>query len=220
MEKNRIWKKEKKNKYDVVFVNGTVAVMGFKKRAFDDKQNKFVFGSITDPVGVGVIDDFENPPKSNFTGIFYPVKVEERLRFTKKIIPNARKIGFIFADMPQSHSYVEWIKKALKQDEFKNLTIYYKSVDFVKSEGGHKRMTKIATKYVKELDSQVDLFISPNDQMGVQSPFAEMVYKTATKPLLGLGRKDVMDGWGATMSIYPDLKGAGKQIAHMIEQLF
>ncbi|SLM31399.1 ABC-type uncharacterized transport system periplasmic component-like protein (fragment) [Desulfamplus magnetovallimortis] len=47
-----------------------------------------------------------------------------------------------------------------------------------------------------------------------------MVYASATKPLVGLGRKDVMENWGATMSIYPSLTDAGKRCAEMIKQLF
>lgn len=222
--KNKIlplWNKNKDKGYDAIFVNGTVAVMGFKEVALDDPENRFVFGAVTDPVGVGVIDNFEGPPKSNFTGVCYPVKVIERLRFIRKVMPGAKKIGYIFADMPQSHSYKSWIEDALKLDEFKGLEVIFRKVEFVANEGGHKAMTLFAKKHVTELRSKVDLFMSPNDQMGVQSPFAKMVYRTARKkPLLGLGRKDVMEKWGATMSVYPSLKGAGKQIARMIKQLF
>jgi len=215
-----IWKyREKKNIYDVIFLNGTIAVKAFKSFALDD-HNKFVFASVTDPVGEGVIEDFEYSPKHNFTGICYPVKVVDRLRFIKKVFPTVKKIGLIHSDMPQSHSYNRWLKETLKNPEFRDLEIIFRKVPFVKSEEGHIRMVKLAEKYVEELNSTVDIFLSPNDQMDAQPPFAKMVYASATKPLVGLGRKDAMDGWGATMSIYPDLKGAGKQIAHMIEQLF
>ena len=106
-----IWKKiESKKNYDVVFVNGTIAVKALKKVALDD-SNKFVFAAVTDPVGVGVIDDFQNPPKYNFTGVCYPVKVEERLRFIKKVLPHVNKIALIYADMPQSDSYKKWVER-------------------------------------------------------------------------------------------------------------
>ena len=215
----RAWLQEQSKNYDVVFVNGTVATLNFKEFAYGNNKFKFVFGAVTDPVGVGVIDNFESAPKANFTGVCYPVKVEERLRFIQKVMPNAKNIGLIYADMPQSHSYVKWVEAALKLDEFKDLKFHFRKVDFVKSEGGHKRMTLLAKKHVKELDSKVDVFISPNDQMGVQEPFAKMVYETATKPLIGLGKKDVMQNWGATMSIYPSLEGAGNQIGKMIAKI-
>jgi len=215
-----IWKHEEKNKHnDVIFLNGTIATKAFKEIALDDK-NKFVFANVTDPVGVGIIDNFMNPPKHNFTGVSYPVRIEDRLRFIQKVFPKAKKIGLIYGNLPQSHSYKKWIQDALLLDEFKNLEVIFREVEFVKSESGHKRMARIAKRYILELNEKVDLFMSPNDTMGVQAPFAKMVYKNSNKPLIGLGRKDVMENWGATMSIYPSLPEAGIATAQMIYKLF
>lgn len=214
-----IWGKESSSKYDVIFLNGTIAVQAFKKLSLND-NNKFVFASITDPVGVGVIEGFYTPPKNNFTGICFSIDVRKRLRFIKKLMPNANKIGLIYADMPQSQSYRRWVDEALNEAEFKDLKVIYRSVDFIKSEGGHRRMSLLAQKYVEELNPIVDVFLAPNDQMGAQDAFAKMLFSVATKPLIGLGRKDVMEGWGATAAIYPDLPEVGKRAANMIVQLF
>jgi len=40
---------------------------------------------------------------------------------------------------PQSQRYKGWVKK-----EFKNLAVLFREVPFVKSDGGHKRMTRVA----------------------------------------------------------------------------
>lgn len=215
-----VWDVESKTPYDVVFLNGTVAAAGFKKIAFGNMNIKVVFGAVTDPVGEGIIDKFDAPPKANFTGVCYPVKVEERLRFIRQVMPNAKKLALIDAGMPQSQSYRKWLEDALKQPEFKDLQIVFRSVEFVKSEEGHRRMTELAKQHVIELDKQVDAFLTPNDQMGVQQPFAEMVYKTASKPLIAVGKKEVTEGWGGTMSLYPDQEEAGRTIAGMVKQLF
>ena len=215
----RVWIEEKDTHYDAIFINGTIAALNFHKFAFGNLQYKFVFGAVTDPIGIGLIDRFNNPPKSNFTGICYPVEIEERLRFIKKTLPSAKDIGFVHTSMPQSQSYLKWLKKALSKKEFKDLRFHFRSIPFVKSEGGHIRMAMLAEKHIKELDARVDVFLSPNDQMGVQSPFAAMVYKTATKPLIGLGKNDVMEHWGATMSFFPSLEDAGKQAAQMVQKL-
>jgi putative ABC transport system substrate-binding protein len=212
----RIWQEEKDNRYDVIFISGTVAAIQFKEFAYADPHYKFIFGAVTDPVGVGIIKDFENPPAANFTGVAYPVKVEKRLQFIREVMPMAKNIGFIYADMPQSHSYIKWLREALQSDTFNGLTFHFRPVTFVHGERGHMRMALLAKEHVKELDAQVDLFLSPNDQMGVQESFARIVVETATKPLVGLGRKDVMDDWGAVLSIYSDLGKSGKVIARMI----
>ena len=65
----------------------------------------------------------------------------------------------------------------------------------------------------------VDVFLSPIDQLGVSWQFADTVYRTATKPLIGLGRRScASEGWGAA-SIYPSLESVGRQAASMIVRL-
>ena len=214
---HNIWRTQS-HALDAIVLNGTLAVRSFKPLLLNG-GHQVIFTTITDPVGEGVILNFNTPPLYNFTGISYPVKVEKRLRFIKRVFPNAKKIGLIYADMPQSRSYKIWLMAALKLAEFNDLEILFREVEFVKSEGGHKRMTMLAKSHVLELNSKVDLFMSPNDQMGAQAPFANMVYQHASKPLLGLGRKDVMEYWGATAAIYPDLKNTGKQAASMVIKL-
>lgn len=215
----RAWLEEKDNHYDVIFLIGTVAAHYYYQFEGSSSQKKFVFGAVTDPIGLGLIDEFNTPPKSNITGICYPIKIAERLRFLQRTMPEARNIGFVYSDMVQSQSYQRWIEKALLNDEFKHLTFHFRKVPFVKGEEGHMRMTRLAEQFIRELDPEVDVFLSPNDQMGVQEPFAEMVWHTATKPLIGLGRLDVMEGWGATMSIFPSMTKTGKQLALMISRI-
>ena len=213
--------KAQRKHFDAVFVNGTIAVIAMKKLAFNDYNYNFVFAAVTDPVGVGVIDKFNAPPKSNFTGVCYPVSVKERFHFIKKVIPNLKTIGFIYADMPQSISYKKWVDELFKSDsELKDIKVEYRSVPLIKSEGGHKRMAMMALRHVKALENKVQVFVSPNDQMGVQKPFAEMVSKNSLKPLIGLGRKDVIEKWGATASMFPDLVAAGKQAGAMVLKIF
>ncbi len=69
----RILQRESKRDYDVIFVGGTVATMA-ARQPLDGGRVPVVFGSPTDPVGIGVIKDFMTPPESNFTGVCYPVR--------------------------------------------------------------------------------------------------------------------------------------------------
>ncbi|WP_159084660.1 ABC transporter substrate-binding protein [Dongshaea marina] len=214
-----LWlRREQHNDYDLVYLSGTIATLAFKTLALGGNKS-FVFTAVTDPIGIGVIDDFEMPPKHNFTGVSYPVRVEQRLRFIQRAMPKARTIGLIYADMPHSHSYNRWLEAALQQPEFSHFQLLKRKIPFVKSETGDKRMARLAIPHIKELNSQVDLFISPNDTMGVQEAFAQAVADHATKPLLGLGRKDVMHGWGASLSIFPDLTKMGIETARMMDRL-
>lgn len=216
-----ILKQEADVNYDLITVFGTVGTIALKEIILDDPDyKKVVFSTITDPVGVGVIDDFINPPKHNFTGIAYPVPVRERFNFIKKVMPEVKKIGFIYADMPQSHSYNKWVKDFLKNDpEFKDYEIFFREVPFVKSKGGMIRMAKESKQYIKELDQKVDIFLSANDQLALQPFFPKNVYELSTKPLVGVGRPDVMEQRGATMAIFPTPEGIGRQTAKIMKRL-
>lgn len=215
----RAWMTEQDNNHDLIFLNGTIAVQSFKEFAFGNEKYRFLFGTVTDPVGLGVIRDFSSYPRSNFTGVAYPVQVRERLRFIMKILPEVRDIGMIYADMSQSHSYIKWLRDALEDEEFSHLRIHFRQVEFIPSELGHLRMIMLAEEHIRELNDKVDLFLSPNDQMGAQPEFAKALSQITDKPLVGLSREDVMDERGALMSIYPSLQLMGIQLADMIEKL-
>jgi putative tryptophan/tyrosine transport system substrate-binding protein len=218
----KILRQELPKNYDVIFSNGTVVTQAAKKVAFGNSQYRFVFAVVTDPIGLGVINDFKSPPKANFTGVCYPVPVNSRLKFVRDVMPKVKTIGLIYSDMPQGHSYRKWVETALQEEPaLKGLHVIFRIVPLIKGDiKSQQKMAELAKKYVQELNPLVDVFLSPNDQMGAGRPFPEMVYKTATKPLVGVSRTDVTEGWGATMSMYPSEVSAGKQCAVMINKLF
>lgn len=208
-----------KVKYDAIFLNGTLAVNSFKEIAWKSPDYSFIFASVTDPVGLGLVEDYEKLPIGNFTGISFHVPVDVRLSFVRKLIPDVTNIGMVYADMPQSHSYKNWLEDLTKEKAWQNVTFHFRKVGFIPSDGGHHRMAQISKQHIIALDSLVDVFLSPHDQMGAQSPFAKIVAKSASKPLIGLGRNDVVDGWGAMASIYPDQTAVGQQAAYMIDRV-
>lgn len=213
-----IWNYVLKNKVDLVYVSGTMATIGAKEYLMNQKV-PVVFAAPTDPVGIGVIESFDQLPTSNFTGVCYPVKVENRLRFMQKIIPNLKSFAYIYSDMPQSISYLSWLNKALKKDEFKHIKMHSRKVPFVPTKKGQIRMASFTIKHIKELNDKVDVFLSPNDQMGTQAAFANTLIKHATKPLIGVGKKDVTQDWGASASIYSSLDDISHKAAKMIAQI-
>ncbi len=207
--------------YDAFFVGGTVATIAAKQVLFQHPKYPVVFGSPTDPVGIGVIQAFDQPPMANFTGVSYPVPVKARFRFIKKLLPQAKTFGLIYADMPQSHSYNAWVEDLLANDpEFSGMQIIFKKVALITGEHGDIQMSQAAIPIIQELNSQVDAFIKSNDQMGTRQYFSQIAYQYATKPLIGIVKDDVMERWGATAVIYPSHKSIGKQAATMIKALF
>jgi putative ABC transport system substrate-binding protein len=215
-----IWKYRDGPRFDVVYIAGTIAAKAFAPITRRATNSRFVFASVTDPVGLGLVDDFGVPPTRNVTGVSFPVPVKDRLRFIRRLMPNVHTIGMIYGEMPQSISYRGWLEQLLAGDpEFKDLKIIYRSVEFVRGDNGTQRMAMLSVPLIKELNSQVDAFLAPNDQMGINPEFSRLMAQYATKPLVGIIEPDAREGWGATMTIYPSLPGMGQQAGKMVARL-
>jgi len=213
-----IWRHFLKNKVDIIYVAGTVATIGALKY-IDDPTIPIIFSAPTDPIGIGVIKSFDEFPTSQFTGVCFPVKVERRIDFIRDLFPEAKNFGMIYADMPQSRSYKKWLDKALTLPRNKGINFIYKKVQFIQSERGQERMGFLAKRQVKKIDHLVDIYLSPNDQLGTQSPFAKQVTQASKKPLIGIVKKDVTQDWGAVATISPSLKDIGHKTALMVAKI-
>lgn len=206
-------------KYDAIFLNGTIA--GIAAKTYIENENtikeglKFVFANITDPIGIGLIENLNTTNDGLFVGKSYMVDIKTKLRLIQKLFGKKINIGYIYSEMPQSMSYNSWLKEALQDKEFEDITIIFREVQFVKSSGGHKRMTLFAKDKVLELNDTVDLFMASNDQMGISTEFSTMVFNTATKPLVGL-HGDL----GVAFAFENDIKQSAKDIAIMIDEIF
>jgi putative ABC transport system substrate-binding protein len=215
-----IWRYKDGPGFDVVYFAGTLAARAFAPITQVERNSRFVFASVTDPVGIGLVDGFGSAPTRNVTGVSFPVPVKNRLRFVRRLLPRARTIGLIYGDMPQSISYRSWLERLLLEDpEFKDLKILYRSVQFVPGDNGTKRMALLTPPLVQELNPLVDVFLAPNDQMGINPEFAHTVAQHAAKPLVGIIEPDAREGWGAAMTIYPSLPGMGRQAGKMVARL-
>ncbi len=213
-----ILKRLELKKFDVIFVNGTVAASSAKKLYFGYSDINFVFACVTDPIGLGLIKSFETNPQNNFTGVSYPVLVNSRLKFITTLFPKTKNIGYIYSKMPQSISYLKWLKQIINKN-YRGIKLHLRKVPFIKGENGTKKMAYLSKKYFFELNNKVDLFLTPNDQMGISEIFIKTAGKAAKKPVIGLSKRGVVKNWGAIASIYPSHQSMGEQAAIMIMKL-
>ena len=204
--------------YDVVFINGTIANQAAYEFGYDKPQYSFVFCSITDPVGVGLVEELNVKPVANFTGVAFGLPIEERLRYLQEVLPEARTIGMIYSEMPQSLSYVAKLKEIIQQPEFSHLKVVFRPIPFVNSDLGHVRMLSLLERPVLELSSEVDLFMTPSDQLGIRQEFAQVVTSLTDKPLMGLSEKEVQE-WGAHFGLYPVLEQSGTAAGRMVARI-
>lgn len=207
------------DKHDVIFINGTIASKAAYEFGYKQPEHQFVFCSVTDPIGLGLIKQFDSKPVANFTGVAYAVPVAERLRFLKRVLPDADTLAIIHSDLPQSRSYNTWLKHALYEPEFSDFTIIFVEVPYVRGENGTVRMERLIAKHVRELSPVVDAFLTPNDQMGVKPFYAATVSSHSDKPLLAIIEQELSESRGAHFGVYPDQEKAGELAARMVAGL-
>lgn len=205
----------RKEGVDAVYISGTTAGIGAKLYLLN-KNLKIVFSDVTDPIGVGLIEKFGAPPKNNATGVCISVPMDEKLRFIRTLVPHVKKIGYIYADMASSKSYLDWLRGELARPEFHDLTLVTEKVPFVPGEGGYIRMAQMAEDVIQRMDSKVDVFVSPSDSLGAQDLYVRAFDRLATKPLIGLQEREVLNEWGAAAAMYIPSTEAGNIAANMV----
>ncbi|WP_135078120.1 ABC transporter substrate binding protein [Terasakiella sp. SH-1] len=196
---------------------GTVALRAIRDQKIIPDHIPVIFGAVTDPIGEKVISSFEQPQKGRFTGVAFSVHIKDRLRYMRKVFPQAKKIGVIYTTMPQSISFKKWLM-ALKDDpEFHDLEFLYRRVGMRTQKNGPQKMVKDAKLPILSLKDKVDIFLSPSDQMGILPEFAQYVVQLTNKPVFGLAKKDVTAHRAAVASVYPDMEASGEIAATMLQ---
>jgi len=74
-----------------------------------------VFSAVTDPVGAGLISDWDSHPEENVTGVSDMIVVQDDVELILEIIPTAKKIGTLYnAGESNSVFLVEKLNEACK----------------------------------------------------------------------------------------------------------
>lgn len=220
MRRVQLIEADSETEFDIVLVNGTIAAIAAQQilkadGSFMGQENVF-FAGVTDPVGIGLIDDYDLPPLGGFTGAGFTVDPVVRLRILRELLPGVRTVGIVYSEMPQSIAYRAMLERALEQPELSDLEIKFRSVEFISGEEGYRRSVQLAREYVLELNQSVDVFLSPSDQMGVHFSYSRMVLETAAKPLISLSPQDVSSNNGATAAVFSSYVQTGEILADLM----
>lgn len=202
--------------FPIAIAVGTIALRALRDQTTIKTPFTTLFGVVSDPIGEKVIHAFYEKPSKAFSGVSFAIDIRDRLRDMKRVFPHAKNIGAIYSTMPQSLSYKKWLLQAQKETEFSDLNFIFRRVGQRNYLGGHAHMVQSARQQVNDLKDRVDLFLSPNDQMGIHPDFSKMIVEETKKPVFGLGKNDVLQDMGAVASSYPRIKKSGQRVAQML----
>ncbi|MFC1954238.1 ABC transporter substrate-binding protein [Chloroflexota bacterium] len=94
--------------------------------AAEDTGIPVVFSAVTDPVGAGLISDWDSHPEENVTGVSDMIVVQDDVELITTIVPSVKKIGTLYnAGESNSVFLVEKLKEAC---EAKGIEVVEKTV--------------------------------------------------------------------------------------------
>lgn len=178
-------------KYDLIIAIATPSAQAVVS---ETKDIPIVFASVLDPIGSGIVSNFEKPGR-NITGTSNAVSAAKVMELADRITPNIKKIGTIY-NPGESNS--AWVIKDLKNYAAKNnRTIIEATVT------GSADVQQAA----QSLVGKVDAILIPNDNtVATAMPSVSQVAIKAKLPVYVTADSLVRDGGLATNGIsYTDL---------------
>lgn len=179
-----IAKKFSSDKKDLIFAIGTPSAQG----AFNaTKKIPIMISAVTDPVKAELVKTMEKP-ETNVSGTSDYLPVEKQMDLIKKLIPNAKKIGFIYnTSEVNSEVQLNELKKVAKGYEIISTGV---------------TSTNEVNSAIVSLVKDIDVLYVPTDQLVVSSmPIIVKNTLEAKVPIIAAEKGSVEAGALATVGI-------------------
>lgn len=179
-----IAKKFSSDKKDLIFAIGTPAAQG----AFNaTKKIPIMISAVTDPVKAELVKTMEKP-ETNISGTSDYLPVEKQMDLIKKLVPNAKKIGFIYnTSEVNSEVQLNELKKVAKGYEIISTGV---------------TSTNEVNSAIVSLVKDIDVLYVPTDQLVVSSmPIIVKNTLEAKVPIIAAEKGSVEAGALATVGI-------------------
>lgn len=179
-----IAKKFSSEKKDLIFAIGTPSAQGAYNAT---KEIPIMISSITDPVKAGLAKSLEKP-ETNVSGTSDYLPVEKQLDLIKKLVPKAKKIGFIYnTSEVNSEVQLNELKKVAKDYEIISTGV---------------TSTNEVNSAIASLVKKIDVLYVPTDQLVVSSmPIIAKHTLEAKVPIIAAEKGSVEAGALATVGI-------------------
>jgi putative ABC transport system substrate-binding protein len=169
------------------------------------KDIPVIFTTVTDPVAAKIVPKFEKPG-GNISGVADPVPIEQMLTMMKQLVPNLKKLGFVYdPSLPNSIVTTKAIKALASKFGIETVDSPAMGLNNVPAAG-------------QGLVGKVDAIYVPNDTT-VYAVFESLVKvaQDGKVPLFSSERRSVERGALATIGL--DFKRMGVETAIMVDKV-
>lgn len=185
-------------KYDLIIAIATPSAQAVVSQT---KDIPILFSSVLDPIGAGIITNFEKPG-GNVSGTSNAVSAEEVMNMANLITPNIKTIGTIYNP---SESNAAWVIKSLKDYTTKN------KINLIEAPvTGSSEVQQAANSLVGKVDA---IFIPNDNTVATAMPSVSQIAIKAKLPVYVTADSLVRDGGLATKGINYTI--LGKETADM-----
>lgn len=169
------------------------------------KDIPIIFSTVTDPVAAKIVPKFEKPG-GNISGVADPVPIEQMLKTMKELVPNLKKLGFVYdPSLPNSIVTTKEIKALAPKFGIETVDSAAMGLNNVPAAG-------------QALVGKVDAIYVPNDTT-VYAVFESLVKvaQDGKVPLFSSERRSVERGAVATIGL--DFRRMGVETAGMVDKV-
>jgi putative ABC transport system substrate-binding protein len=205
---------------DLVVTNATMATQAAQK-LLKTTDIPIVFMTVSDPVGVGIIEESGTGSGSNITGRIHMIDRETRINMVMRLVaPTAGRkpirIGFIHSSYPSAVGDFRELSSAAKRRN----DIIFKShkVDYRKVPEGLPAMLEDTLNGIRELDDEVDFWWEPSGPLGEVLEYTQAILDHSNHPIV-MGTKLKSVEMGALLHLTPSIEGSGREAAMLADAI-
>ena len=205
---------------DLVVAIATMASI-ITKEQLEGTGIPWLFFTVTDPVGAGLVTATETATGANFSGRVYGVARQTRLELAAQLVAdriNRRpiRIGMIHSDYPSSVGDRRMVQESVADDPrfvLKAYEIPYQPVP----EKLDAMLAQVAA-LVKKHDDEVDGWWSPTGPLGERDEYIRLLRSASKRPVIMATNLRGVES-GALLYVGPDVAGQAREIAGLADRI-
>lgn len=186
-----------------------------------DTDIPWLFFTVTDPVGAGIIAAEGQATRRNVSGRIYGIDRSVKLDMVYRLVSETMsgrplRIGFIHTDYPSSMGDLRMIQQAVAgRSEF--ALVPYRITYEPVPERLEALLNKVRTA-TRELEDKVDFWWSPTGPLGERDEYAVLLVKETRKPLLMATNLRGVKA-GGLLYLGPDVPGQAREVAALADRV-